>query len=59
MGDDSGPPLEYILGRIPRVVKGRYMGLSSWIMFIWDHGELTSRIFIRMTLLMLQSSDFI
>jgi hypothetical protein len=57
--DDSRPPLEVIVGRIPAVEKGRYMGLSAWIMFLWDHGEPTSRIFNRMTVSMLRSSGFI
>jgi hypothetical protein len=57
--DDNRPPLRVIAGWIPAVVKGRYMGFSAWTMFIWDYGELTSRIFIQMTLLILRSSDFI
>lgn len=43
--DDSHPPLEVIVEWIPAIVKGRYLGLSSWIMFIWDHGEPTNPMF--------------
>ena len=60
--DDSHPPLDVIVSWIPAIVTGRYIGLSAWIMFIWDHGEPTSRIFNRMallTLLTLHLSDFI
>jgi len=37
---DSGPPLEVIVGWIPAIVKGRYMGLTAWTMFLWDHAIL-------------------
>ena len=57
--DDSRPPLEVIVSWIPAIVTGRYIGLSAWTMFIWDHGEPISRIFNRMTLLTLHPSDFI
>ncbi len=47
--DDSRPPLQVIVDWIPAIVKGRYLGLSAWSMFIWDHGEPTNRTFNRMT----------
>lgn len=50
MADDSHPPLEVVVEMIPPRIKGRYLGLTSWIMLLWDHGKPTRRIFDRMTL---------
>jgi hypothetical protein len=47
--DDSRPPFEVIVSWIPAIVKGRYLGLAAWVVFIWDHGEPTSRIISRVT----------
>ena len=41
---DYSHPLEVVVGWIPSVVKGRYLGLSSWTMFLWDHGEHKSYV---------------